>query len=107
MVADFIAGGMLASLNGNLEFDMNKGNFDMKNAYFTLGNGAEIDFTDTGNRIKYSHYDDEDGFSRSSGFGVGKAYNDRFPFVFMGANGTSGLESINDKYVRDFIANNT
>src|SRR5699024_6066507 len=107
MVADFIAAGMLASLNGNLEFDMNKGNFDMKNAYFTLGNGAEIDFTDTGNRIKYSHYDNEDGFSRSSGFGVGKAYNDRFPFVFMGTNGTSGLAPIDDRYFSGFIANTT
>src|SRR5699024_2667745 len=37
MLADRIAGGVLSSLNGNTEFNLNSGNLIMKNAEFELG----------------------------------------------------------------------
>src|SRR5699024_5614904 len=109
MLADFIAGGTLASLNGNLNFDMNNGDFDMKRANFTLGSGARIDFTSVGNRITYERTDKEDNQKRTAGYGVGRAYNERFPYVFMGATGTSkhSLDPSDENYFSGFIANTT
>ena len=104
MVADFIAGGTLASLNGNLEFDMNKGNFDMKNAHFTLGGGALIDFTSAGNGIRYRRYDEEDGYSRIAGFGVGRSTNDRYPITYIGTTGGPDQDTLDPSWT-GFIAN--
>src|SRR5699024_10946345 len=51
MLADRIAGGILASLNGNTVFNLNDGKLEMESTKFRLGGGARIDFTSSSNRI--------------------------------------------------------
>lgn len=53
MLADRIAGGILQSLNGNTEFNLNTGKLIMSNTDFELGGGANIRFTDRNNRLLY------------------------------------------------------
>src|SRR5699024_2286611 len=58
MVADFIAGGELSSLNGDTYFNLNTGKLNMKNADFELGGGARIRFTSSDNKITYRLHED-------------------------------------------------
>src|SRR5699024_12714763 len=53
--------------------------------------------------------DKEDNQKRTAGYGVGRAYNERFPYVFMGATGTSkhSLDPSDENYFSGFIANTT
>lgn len=55
MVADFIAGGILSSLNGYTTFNLDNGELDMRNTRLRLGGGANIIFTDRNNRLLYSN----------------------------------------------------
>src|SRR5699024_4728706 len=57
MVADFIAGGMLASLNGKTDFNLNTGELIMQQADFKLGGSANIEFTNRNNRLFYTNND--------------------------------------------------
>lgn len=104
MVADFIAGGTLASLNGRTNFNLNTGELDMENAYFTLGGGALIDFTSAGNGIRYRQYDTVDGYSRIAGFGVGRSTNDRYPITYIGTTGGPDQNTLDPSWT-GFIAN--
>ncbi len=94
MLADFIAGGTLASLNGNLNFDMNNGNFDMKKASFVLGGGARIRFTDSGNNILFNLYDSVDGYGRLAGMGVGRSADSRYPFAYLGTYAGENMDTL-------------
>ncbi|WP_193064919.1 phage tail protein [Oceanobacillus oncorhynchi] len=80
MLADRIAGGILASLNGNTVFNLNEGQLDMENTKFRLGNGADIQFLDGGNRLYYQRND------WAAGFGVGTSINDTYPFASLGVS---------------------
>src|SRR5690625_2517628 len=107
MLADRIAGGVLSSLNGNTEFNLNDGHLRMDNTEFLLGGGADIEFLDPSNKLVYQKYDDVDGFNRTAGFGVSNALNNRFPVAFMGTVGTgkSGFSMSDANYFTGFIAN--
>src|SRR5699024_1085645 len=72
-----VTAGRMLSQNNNMDLNLNTGNFFMQRANFTLGGGARIDFTSTGNRIQYR--DTMGGVVRSAGFGVGKALTG-YPF---------------------------
>src|SRR5690625_1861701 len=106
MLADYIAGGILAALNGNTVFNLNDGHLTMENTNFTLGGGASIEFTSTGNRMTYSLYDPDSGFSRIAGFGVGNALGGRYPFAHMGTTGAGEMDTLS-KFYSGFIANTT
>lgn len=80
MLADRIAGGILASLNGNTVFNLNDGQLDMENTRFNLGGGADIQFLSGGNRLYFQRND------WSAGFGVGTSINDTFPFASLGVS---------------------
>src|SRR5699024_1803904 len=106
MLADYIAGGILAALNGNTVFNLNDGHLTMENTNFTLGGGASIEFTSSGNRMTYSLYDSVSGFSRIAGFGVGNALGGRYPFAHMGTTGAGEMDTLS-KFYSGFIANTT
>lgn len=55
MLANRIAGGILTSLNGNTEFDLNEGKLTMQNTVFELGGGADIRFTSRSNNLYYEN----------------------------------------------------
>ena len=95
MLADYIAGGILAALNGNTVFNLNDGHLTMENTNFTLGGGASIEFTSIGNRIQYR--DTKDGVVRSAGFGVGKATSG-YPFAYSGTTGDRDLDTLSPYY---------
>jgi hypothetical protein len=103
-----IFGGRLHSMNNqNTYWNLESGNLNMENAYFSLGGGANIHFDDSGNTITYERYDSTSGFNRTSGIGVGNAFNGRYPVIYMGTSGTGrGSFSANDDvYFNGFIAN--
>src|SRR5690625_7716024 len=50
MLADYIAGGLLAALNGNTVFNLNDGHLTMENTNFTHAGGASIECTSSGNK---------------------------------------------------------
>src|SRR5699024_1638732 len=100
MLADYIAGGILAALNGNTVFNLNDGHLEMKNTQFTLGGGARIDFTSSGNRIQYQSSDGD--ITRSSGMGVGLGNVGR-PISYLGTTGASTLSALHE-YFSGFIA---
>ncbi|WP_339233789.1 phage tail protein [Oceanobacillus sp. FSL W7-1281] len=87
--------GRLLSNNNNMDLNLNTGNLTMRNAYFTLGNGARIDFTNVSNRIQYR--DTEGGVTRSSGFGVGKSLSG-YPFSYSGTTGDANLNTLSPYY---------
>jgi len=99
MLANRIAGGILTSLNGNTVFDLNEGNLTMQNANFTLGSGAQIKFTNPYNKIFFNH----NGYT--SGLGVSEAYNDDYPFVYIGAVDGDSLGAFETRRFSGFIAN--
>src|SRR5699024_784477 len=106
MLADRIAGGVLSSINGNTEFNLNKGDLFMEKANFTLGSGAMIRFSDPGNRIYFRLKDPKGSkLTRSSGVGVGRSINNRFPFVFMGTSSTRTPQASDAGNFSGFIAN--
>lgn len=99
MLADRIAGGILASLNGRTVFNLNDGHLEMQSTNFVLGGGANILFTDTGNRLYYAQG------NWSAGFGVGRSINNTYPYAFLGAS-KSGRPTANDSSdFSGFIAN--
>ena len=87
--------GRLLSNNNNMDLNLNTGNLTMRNAHFTLGSGARIDFTSVGNRIQYR--DTKDGTVRSAGFGVGKSLQD-YPFAYSGTTGAANLDTLSEWY---------
>ena len=100
MLADHIAGGILAALNGNTVFNLNSGKLEMVNANFELGGGALIQFTSTGNRLRYTRN------NRHSGIAFGTSINDTYGFVAMGATNVNQPFSITDEAgFSGFIAN--
>ncbi|MFB4471835.1 phage tail protein [Oceanobacillus caeni] len=101
MVADFIAGGILSSLNGRTTFNLDTGELDMRDTLFRLGGGASIDFTSTSNRLTY-----ELG-GRTAGVGLTTSINENYPVIFMGTTGTArdNFGATDDRWFRGFIAN--
>ncbi|UOE96080.1 phage tail protein [Alkalihalobacillus sp. LMS39] len=99
-------GGTLKSMNNNTHWNLNSGDLFMQDANITFENGASINFESAGNRITYRRYDEQSGFSRSSGVGVGLAIGNRYPFAYLGANGSSELDTLSD-FFSGFIANTT
>ncbi len=55
LVADFIAGGMLSSLNGRTNFNLDTGLLTMESTQFILGGGADIRFTSRSNNLYYEN----------------------------------------------------
>ncbi|MCM3396493.1 phage tail protein [Oceanobacillus profundus] len=100
-----VRAGRLLSNNNNMDLNLNTGNLTMRNANLTLGGGADVRFTDKGNRIFYTHGDPTNNRVRSSGIGVGQSLNDRFPFVYMGTTSTNSLNATDRDYFTGFIAN--
>lgn len=98
MLADRISGGILSSLNGNTEFNLNTGILEMENTEFKLKNGAIINFTDVGNKVQFK--DQLGGSERFSGLGVGlgiEAYP--YPISFMGTSEDSGvLDALDESF---------
>src|SRR5699024_8111712 len=84
MLADRIAGGVLSSINGNTEFNLNKGDLFMEKANFTLGSGANIRFTDRGNKLYFKHTG-KDNITRSAGLIFGLGITGR-PLVSIGSS---------------------
>src|SRR5690625_5029600 len=107
VVANQIRGGTLKAINNNTSWNLNTGNLRMEKTDFTLGGGADMEFKDFGNRLYYSLYDPAVGFSRTSGFGVGRSINDTYPYAFLGAVGTgrSNFNPKDDAFFSGFIAN--
>src|SRR5699024_2010401 len=93
MLADRIAGGILASLNGRTVFDLNNGLLTMENTEFRLGGVALINFTSTGDRVQYRSVDE--GVARSAGIGVGKSVQS-LPFSYVGTTGASDLDTLSE-----------
>ena len=99
MLADRIAGGILQSLNGRTEFNMNTGLLQMQNTEFQLGGGADIQFLDAGNRLYYRRND------WAAGFGVGTSINDTYSYAHFGVS-RGGKPHANDASdFSGFIAN--
>src|SRR5699024_8449656 len=90
-----VTAGILRSRNDNMELNLNNGSLLMQRAYFTLGSGARIEFTSTGNRIQYR--DVKGGIVRSAGFGVGKTTSD-LPFAYSGTTGDRDLDTLSLYY---------
>lgn len=95
-----IFGGYIQSLNNDNTFwDLGTGLFRMQNANFELGGSAIIKFTDPRNKIQYTHND------HTSGIGVSEAYNDDYPFVYMGVVDGSTLGAFETRRFSGFISN--
>lgn len=76
-----IFGGYIQSLNNDNTFwDLGSGLLTIGNTEFRLGGGADIHFTDQGNRLYYQRND------WAAGFGVGTSLNDTYPFAFLGVS---------------------
>lgn len=106
MLADRIAGGILQSLNGRTEWNMNTGDMYSRNTNWTFGTGAQINFESNNNKMTYRKYDEESGFSRSAGIGFGDAIGGRYPFTYLGTNGSSNLDTLN-QFFSGLIVNTT
>lgn len=99
MLADRIAGGILSSLNGRTEFDLNNGLLTMQNTEFRLGGGADIHFQDAGNRMYYQRND------WASGFGVGTSINNTYPYAHFGVSRGGKPHASDGSDFSGFIAN--
>lgn len=100
-----LTAGILRSDNNNMELNLNRGTLRMSNADFTLGGGADIHFSNVGNRLYYQQFDDVGRITRSAGFGVGRSISDRFPYAFLGATNTSKPNARDDENFTGFIVN--
>lgn len=100
-----ITAGILRSINSNMELNLSTGSLTMRNANFTLGGGADVEFSDVGNRMYFKQYDPVGGITRSAGFGVGRSINDRFPYAFLGTTNTSKPNAMDDENFTGFITN--
>ena len=103
--ANSIVGGIIQSINSTTTFNLNNGNLSMENADFTLGGGADIHFTSSGNRLYFQRFDSVGGITRSAGFGVGTSINNRFPYAFLGTTNTTKPNPRDQENFTGFIAN--
>lgn len=90
--------GRLLSKNNNMDLNLNTGRLSMQNADFSLGGGANIEFLDRGNKIKYTVWDSEIGSNFSAGLGVGLAIGNQFPLVYVGTNSKGDLDTLSPSY---------
>ncbi|BAB04681.1 phage tail spike protein [Halalkalibacterium halodurans] len=100
-----VTAGVMRSNNNNMELNLNTGTLNMRNTNFTLGSGADIEFTDPGNRLYFKQYDPVGNITRSAGFGIGRSINDRFPYGFLGTTNTTKPNPIDDQNFTGFITN--
>jgi len=106
LLADRVQGGILSSINGNTVFNLNRGDLFMERANFELGNGADIEFTDPGNRLYYARRDSQGSrLTRSAGVGFGRSINNRFPYAFLGTSTSSKPHPKDDDNFNGFITN--
>ncbi|MFS0749470.1 phage tail protein [Oceanobacillus sp. 1P07AA] len=84
-----VRAGRLLSNNNNMDLNLNTGSLTMRNAEFTFGGGAKIQFTDNGNWLYYTNGDVYSGLL----FGESLRGNGR-PFVSLGVSDYS--LSVND-----------
>jgi len=103
--ASKIRTGILRSENDNTTWNLNTGDFSMKDSHMTLGGRGRVTFTSEYNRIMYSREDFQTGNLYHSGFGVGKNHNERFPFAFMGASRGDILNAGSENTFTGFISN--
>src|SRR5699024_1012961 len=96
MLADYIAGGILAALNGNTVFNLNDGKLEMKNTEFSLGGGANIHFTSSNNKIYYTRLGVGNAL-RTSGFGVGVGTTGN-PIATVGTTPGTVLDSLHENF---------
>src|SRR5699024_7296036 len=96
MLADYIAGGILAALNGNTVFNLNDGHLEMKNTEFELGGGANIHFTSSNNKIYYTRLGVGNAL-RTSGFGVGVGTTGN-PIATVGTTPGTVLDSLHENF---------
>lgn len=82
MLADRIAGGVLSSLNDNVEFDLN-------NSVFKVRSGGQFIFEDSGNGIKYVRN------NHSAGVIMANSSNANTPLVAIGTDTGSGVINAN------------
>src|SRR5699024_772630 len=99
MLADRIAGGILASLNGNTVFNMNSGKLEMQSANFELGNGAIIDFKDSHNKVSYYHN------NHYAGLCVGVTTDGQHSQTYIGTTDHSNLSGKAEEGFNGFFAN--
>lgn len=102
-----VRSGRMLSQNSNWDLNMNTGYWKIQNMNLKVGNGADIEFLDVGNRLYYQQYDSVQQRTRSAGFGVGRSINDRLPFAFLGTGTGSKPHPKDEDYFSGFIANTT
>lgn len=109
MLADRIAGGVLMSLNGRTEYNLNTGQLKTSDTTFELGGSADIEFLDSRNKLVYQRFDSQSGFNRTAGIGIGTSISNRFPVIYMGATGTGKGQfgALDDNWFSGFISNTT
>src|SRR5699024_766103 len=78
MLADRVAGGILASLNGRTVFNLNDGKLEMESTDFNLGGSASIKFTDSRNALTYK----KGNITSGLGFDTGSSGN---PIAYLGS----------------------
>src|SRR5699024_11443017 len=99
LVADGGVGGVVSSLDGTTDFNLNNGELTMENTEFTLGGGADIHFSDVGNRVYYNRN------QWASGVGFGRSLNDTYPYVFLGTSEVTKPRPSDNVDFSGFIAN--
>lgn len=93
--SDFI-GGRLSALNNNTDFNLNTGSL-------TIGRGANIEFTDSGNKLYYNR--NLGAYNHTAGVGFGTSINDRYPFAYLGTVEGGSLSATDERDFSGFITN--
>ncbi|WP_405101398.1 tail fiber domain-containing protein [Oceanobacillus sp. FSL H7-0719] len=97
--------GILRSENDHTTWNLNTGELTMASADITMGSGANIRFTDSGNKIVYTQLDPQTKNNHTAGFGVGRNINQRFPFSYFGTARGNTVAASDSVSFTGFIAN--
>lgn len=92
-------GGIIKSQNTNTNFNMNTGELEMERNKIKLGNGADVEFTDAGNRLYYRRND------WAAGIGVGTSINDTYSYAYLGVSKSGRPTASDPADYSGFIAN--
>ena len=91
-----IYGGILSALNNNTVLNLNTGDF-------SIGSGADVKFTDSGNRLYYNK--NLGAYNHTAGLGFGTSINDRYPFAYLGTVEGGSLSASDQRDFSGFITN--